>query len=273
MGMATTTTPSPAHSVAHTKNPHKMLKRQDAFLSKGRRLMESLSKRGALLGGVALAAALAVALGVWALARRDTHEATAANALYSAQKTLDAELKKVASELVPLPKADPKKKEASPPPGAEAIAFKRFNVEAKLPEGLQALQNVAQTHPSTRAGFEASMKIGDLHFNHGDATQALDWYQKGVDHARNSLQKAFSWSAVGTVNENLGKSAEAMAAYEKAWASKEASLDGEVALALARVQQTSGNSSAAKATYEKILKDLPNTEYAKTAESFKARLK
>jgi tetratricopeptide (TPR) repeat protein len=274
--MTQTTTLSTASKATH-KDVHKAAKRPDRFLNLGRSLMEGAAKQGKLLAALGVGVlVIAGAIGAW-MSRKDNQESVARDALYGAEKLLNDELKVVAKELAPAQSPakgkDGKPLTAPPAPGPEAIAFKSFDVNAKLPKGLAALKEVAEKHRGTRSGFEASMEVGELYMNHGHAALAEEWFKKGTEQAGSRLEKSLSWYALGTSLENTGKSKEAVEAYQKAVNAGEPSMEGETLLALARGLELSGQSTEAKNTYERILKDLPNTEYSRLAESFKAALK
>lgn len=261
----------------HSTDVHKTAKRPDRFLSAGKSLMDAAAKQGkliAVLGVLALVAAAGT--GAW-FSRQDSREAAARDALYGAQKTLDEELKLVAKDLAPTPptpklakgqKAPP----APPAPGPEAIVFKAFDVNARLPKGLAAMKEVAEKHKGTRGGFEAAMGVGDLYLNHGPRAEAEAWFKRGADMAGSRLEKSFAWYSLGASYEATGKPNEAVDAYQRAVSAGEPSTEGEVLSALARAQELAGKTNEAKGTYDRIIKDLANSDYARAAESAKAAL-
>jgi tetratricopeptide (TPR) repeat protein len=274
--MPNSTTTTAAQAAAHSKNPHKLVKHQDAFLASGKKWANRLSQQTGLLAVLGAGAVLLVAASLLWMNRREERENQARDALYGALQTLETEMKAVALELAP-PKPDAsakdKKKAPEPPaPGPEAVAYRRFDVDKKLSGALAALGKVAEAHAGTRASTEALLKSGDLHLRHGSSEKALEAYLKATKQARGSLEKAFAWYSAGAAYENLGKAQDAVAAYEKAWAVGEKPLDGEVGLALARAQLTSGKADAARATYDKLIQERAGTEYAQTAETLKAKL-
>ena len=62
------------------------------------------------------------------------------------------------------------------------------------------------------------------------------------------------------------------AVFQKALELGEGSLKGDLLMAIARCQETLHDSSKARSIYDRILSELPNTEYAKAADINKAQL-
>ena len=107
---------------------------------------------------------------------------------------------------------------------------------------------------------------------HGEFTKALPWYEKASDSAPDSFEKALAFSSLGYVHESLGKPTEALQSFQKALNLGEGSLKGDLLMGVARSYEAVHDSANARSTYDKILTELPNTEYAKSAELFKDQL-
>lgn len=134
-------------------------------------------------------------------------------------------------------------------------------------KGFESLQKVAKSAPGTRSAFEAELKLGDLYGKHGFAAEALPFFNSAATHAPQTLDRVLALISVGYTQEKLQKWSEAVSTFEKALSLGEASMQGELMLSVARVKARAGDLAGAKAVYEKIMKTLPNTEYAKTAET------
>ena len=102
--------------------------------------------------------------------------------------------------------------------------------------------------------------------------KAQPWYQKAADTAKGKFEKSLSLSALGYSFENLGKHANAIESFQKALDLGENSLKGDLLLALARCYGSIHDVAKARSTYDRVLSDLPNTEYAKNAELYKNQL-
>lgn len=223
---------------------------------------------------------LAIGLGItFYFSHRQSNAESAKNALYLAEKALDSDLKKVsdrfrppaaaaASEKKPTAKTTPE--EGADP--AEAVLFKKIDVDTEFSESVPKLKALDQNFSGTHAAYEANLKLAHLYFDHGDAEKALSWLEKAFRSAPGRLEKVLALTSLGKVRENLGKHSEALQDYEKALNMGEKSLKGDILLGMARCYEVTDGAKA-RGTYEKILTDLPNTDYAKTAEVLKNRLK
>jgi tetratricopeptide (TPR) repeat protein len=265
-----------------TELDRKTLKRPDDFVVALREFFAGLFKHTrAIL--VVLGALFAAGLAFAVIANQREERAEAGrNALYKARATLEKELKDLAVALAPptpAPASEKKGKDADkkpdptpPPPGPETVAFRKFDVDAKLAGGLKGLQAVTAEFGDTRAGFEAKLMLGDLYYDHGHPAKAVQWYQAASEAARAGLEKAMALSSLGYALEGSGKAAEAAATFEKALDLGEAGLKGDLLLSVARAHELAKEPAKAKAAYDRILSQLPNTDHAKTAESLKAQL-
>ncbi len=238
-------------------------------------------------------------------AKKEEKESKARNELYGAKKTLDSELKSLAtSEAKTRPMSatlqesikaaakaptkaptDPK----APKPDAAAMekenqerhvaeildemAFEKMDVDAKLPGGVKALAQVHQDYSGSTAGFEAALTLGNLYFAHEAYEKAVPWFEKAVKSAPHGMDKTLSQSALGYALENTGNKAAATAVFEEAMNSAQGAPKAELLLTVARLKAGAGDGARAKNLYDAVIKDFAGTEYAKKAEEKKAQLK
>ena len=154
----------------------------------------------------------------------------------------------------------------------ESLTFKKMDVDRKLTESIEKIKRIDSEFSKTRAAFEARLKLGSLYFDHGEFDKAIAWYKKALDSAPNTFEKSIVLSSLGYAYENSGKPAEALQAFQKALPLGERSLKGDLLLGVARNQEALHDLVKARSTYDQILTELPNTEYAKSAEIFKDQL-
>ncbi len=261
----------------------KSLKRPDQFQAGIGGIFTNLSKNtGALLGFSALVIALGAG-GAYLASHGKTKESDARNAMFKARQSYDKELAALAvttssgtSSGIPkevLPGKQGAEKAIAPPADpAEGAAFRKVDVESKFAESLKSYREVAEKFAGTRGAFESNLAIGDLFFNHGEASKAVPFYEKAKGMASGKNEKAMSEYALGYGLEASGKPAEAILSFEKALKETDTGLKGDILLAIARSHEAKQEKTQALATYDQVLTQLPNTEYAKTAEIFKARL-
>lgn len=246
------------------------------------RLATTASKQRKLIIAVAvilIAAALAASL---YLTKRNAFRSQASEALFKARTTLGGEMKAVADAVKPpaVVKADLKKdakKDAPTPVSPPAnVDFAVFDVNAKLPAGIAALEKVASEYPGTVPGFDAKMDLGGLYFDHSTGVASFEksahWFETAASSATSSNQTIAALYNLGYAQEALGRCADAVKTFDRALNSGSGPTLGEIYRSKARCQETLGDKTGAKETYEKIVKTLPNTEFARFAETKKASL-
>ncbi|MBS1961472.1 MAG: tetratricopeptide repeat protein [Bdellovibrionales bacterium] len=249
------------------------------------RIATAASKQRKLViaaGIVILAAALAGSL---YLTKRSAFRSQASEALFKARTKLAADLKSYGDSLAPAKEAkkaestakDAKGKAAKKEtPVAPSLEFAKFDVSEKLKDGVAALEKVAEDFPGTMAGFDARMELGGLYFDHAtgpaDYEHASQWFGSASTTAPGNEQTIAALYNLGYAQEALGKCADSVKTFDRALNSGSGPLLGELLLSKARCQETLGDKAGAKATYENVIKQLPNTESAKTAETKKATL-
>ena len=227
----------------------------------------------------ALAVAVGVAvvigfIGVYVNSRQDAKSDTAKDSLYLANQMIEKKLTALAEAAKPAaPETAKDKAPAKPAPAnSNMVAYKRLDVDTELADGVRALKNVAEKFSGTRAAFDARLQLGDLYYRHGQADKAVPLYQKAVETSPGPFQKGLALSSLGYALENSGKLSEAVQTFEKAIGLGEASLKGDLLLAVARCQEGLHDTAKARSTYDQIVSQLPNTEYSRSAQTLKAKL-
>jgi len=184
-------------------------------------------------------------------------------AWYSAQESRAREAFAQASEVVQLAQA--------PAPGTGAPAA---SPEARA-RAIAALEVVLAQHPRAAIVPQAAYQLGNLRYADGQYPQARGAFEvalaggaTGNLKALCALGIAYTWEG----QKDLGK---AQTAYEAALSGRGAKdfLYEELLIDLARVQEFGGNPQAALATYERLLKDVPDTRRADDIRSRIATLK
>lgn len=238
-------------------------------------------RTGTVIGAIAIIVTIGAAVSFYT-SRRDSRNEAAQSAFFLALKEHEAELKTVAQNLSPAaaaPVAATGKEKKAPAQAAqpkeatpEEALYKPLDVDAKFPKTVARYQELIQKHSGTRAAFEALLALGSMYLEHGQATKASPWFEKAVADAPNPYEKSLAGLSFGRSLESEGKYADAVAAYEKALGQAEASMKGALLLAIARNHELLKDGAKARATYDRILAQLPNTEAAKDAEAAKAHL-
>lgn len=249
----------------------KELKRPDAFQASGAGVVKKARSQQSLWIGFAVAG-LAV-VGAWSAwsTYRDSQAKKAGELLYSARL---AEEKEIQAQL-PKPATPEKgKTEAEAASTAAALEMEKLDLASRFPETLKAYQTVISQYPSTQASVEARLSLGRRYLNHGQAAQAVPLFEEAAKKA-SGADRASAWSAAGYAYEASAQSAQAIQSFEKAANEAPKGFDtirGDSLVSQARVLEASNDSARAKQVYERILKELPNTEFSKAAEIAKSRL-
>lgn len=223
---------------------------------------------------ILLAATLAASL---YLNKRNAFRVQASEALFKARQALSVEMKSYAESLKPVVKPAAKKGEKEKAIAAlPNIEFVKFDVDAQLKTGIAALEKVAAEFPGTQPGFDAKMQLGSLYFDHATSPAAYgvasQWFEKAAATAPSNEQSITALYNLAYAQEALGRCADSVKTFDRALNSGSGPLLAELLRGKARCQETLGDKVAAKATYENMIKLLPNTEAAKFAEMKKASL-
>lgn len=260
---------------------HKSIRKPDEFFRVTRKFFAELSRHTqglvALLVGVVILSAAAAFYSNF----KEKKSVEGQDALYHAKKSLETQYSVWTKAEIPTVSPDLKNskdsKKAAPVEQtrekAKDWAHEHFDVDAKLSGTVTQLKDVSEKYSSVRAGYESALLLGDLYLDHGDAAKALPWYQTAYSRAPRGYERAALGYTLGVTHENLGHTKESLEAYQKALNSGENALKPELLLAVARVYEATGDLVKAKNSYDEVLQSFPATEYSKTAELNKARLK
>lgn len=250
----------------------------DGFTRDVNGFFDLLAKRSKLL--MALGGLVLILAAVFAFVANQNEQKSDAgrSALYLAEKSLDTQLEAIAKASAPAAPVGPgakdaKDKKATPPVTADTIQYRKLDVDTQLADGISKLKAVATEYSGTRSGFDAMLVLGKTYLNHGNAAAAAEWFQKSTAHAPTALDRALALESLGYAQENEGKYKAALDAFDESLNVGEAGLKGDLLLSKARVYESMKNPAQAKATYDLVLGQFPNSEYSKLAELFKARLK
>jgi len=252
------------------------LSRPDAFTQSVKKLFDGLASNKTLIvifGGMLLAIGLGT--GVW-MNRRENKSMEAQNALFSARKSGEDQYKAIAAKLPPtIIPANPKVKDSkvqTVPANIDQVEYRKLDVDAEFGPTLEKYREVANRFAGTRAAFDAKLSVGDLYFDHGEPAKAVAWYKQAVDAATGGFERAMSLYSYGYSLAASGQHRPAVDAYAQALKLGEAGLKAELMLATARAWEAAKDMGQAKAAYDQIISQLPNTDAARTAEAQKARL-
>ncbi|MCM2322485.1 MAG: tetratricopeptide repeat protein [Oligoflexia bacterium] len=264
---------SSPYSSAGTTLDRKSLKRPDELLKILNQFFGGLTQNYRLFLAVVLGVVAISGLGVFATTWREAQSKEGNNAFFVAQKALDEALGAYAAKTKPVEvKTDAKAPETKLPVSAETVRFQKFDVDATLGSPITQLKAVADRYDGSRAGFEASLALGNLYYEHGESAKAVVWLEKAAKEKLSPFDQATVLMALGHAYEDSGKAPEALKTYEKALATGDTVVKGQALLSIARSHELLKDVAKARSTYDQIISQLPSTEHAKTAEARKALL-
>ncbi len=127
-----------------------------------------------------------------------------------------------------------------------------------------ALQTVLDQHGRSSVASQAAYQLGNLQYQAGDFAAARSAYQVALAKGATASMRTLAASGIGYTWEAQKNYANAMAAYDavvrdvgpRQFFHEEALLD------LARAQTLAGKPGEAISTYERLLKDAPDTRRA-----------
>ena len=140
---------------------------------------------------------------------------------------------------------------------------------------IAAVEAVLRDHPRFSGAAQAAYQLGNLRYASGAYAQARGAYEVALAKGGPASLRALSAVGVGYTWEAEKNYANAAAAYEaalKAMAAK-AFLYEDTLMALARVQELGGKPGAAVETYQRLLKEIPDTRRADDLKTHLANLK
>jgi tetratricopeptide (TPR) repeat protein len=201
-------------------------------------LEDARARRLAIQAGIGVVAAVLIAVGVWAWYR--SAESRGEAALASAT---------VLGELASAPQATP---------------------EART-KAIDAFEAVLRDHPRFSGAAQAAYRLGNLRYAAGAYPQARGAYELALAKGGPASLRVLSAVGIGYTWEAEKNYVNAAAAYEAALRSMPAKtfLYEDTLMALARVQELGGKPAAAVETYQRLLKEMPDT---RRADDLKTRL-
>ena len=142
-------------------------------------------------------------------------------------------------------------------------------------KAIAALEAVLRDHPRFSGAAQAAYQLGNLRYASGAYAQARGAYEVALAKGGPASLRALSAVGIGYTWEAEKNYANAATAYEaalKAMAAK-AFLYEDTLMALARVQELGGKPGAAVETYQRLLKEIPDTRRADDLKTHLANLK
>jgi len=142
-------------------------------------------------------------------------------------------------------------------------------------KAIAALEAVLRDHPRFSGAAQAAYQLGNLRYAGGAYAQARGAYEVALAKGGPASLRALSAVGIGYTWEAEKNYANAATAYEaalKAMAAK-AFLYEDTLMALARVQELGGKPGAAAETYQRLLKEIPDTRRADDLKTHLANLK
>jgi tetratricopeptide (TPR) repeat protein len=204
-------------------------------------LEDARARRLAIQVGAGVVVVALIVVGVWAWYRSQESRGEAA----------------LASATVLVQQATP---QAAPEARANAVA---------------ALEAVLRDHPRFSGAAQAAYQLGNLRYASGAYAQARGAYEVALAKGGPASLRTLSAVGIGYTWEAEKNYANAATAYEvalKAMAPK-AFLYEDTLMALARVQELGGKPAAAVETYQRLLKEIPDTRRADDLKTHLANLK
>ena len=142
-------------------------------------------------------------------------------------------------------------------------------------KAIAALEAVLRDHPRFSGAAQAAYQLGNLRYAGGAYAQARGAYEVALAKGGPASLRALSAVVIGYTWEAEKNYASAAAAYEAALKAMvpKAFLYEETLMALARVQELGGKPGAAVETYQRLLKEIPDTRRADDLKTHLANLK
>jgi tetratricopeptide (TPR) repeat protein len=167
--------------------------------------------------------------------------------------------------------------------GEAALASATVLVQQATPQAapearakaIAALEAVLRDHPRFSGAAQAAYQLGNLRYASGAYAQARGAYEVALAKGGPASLRTLSAVGIGYTWEAEKNYANAATAYEaalKAMAPK-AFLYEDTLMALARVQELGGKPAAAVETYQRLLKEIPDTRRADDLKTHLANLK
>lgn len=138
-------------------------------------------------------------------------------------------------------------------------------------KAIQALETIVNEHPRFSGVAQASYQLGNLRYAAGQYGPARGAYQLALAKGGSAMLRTLCAVGIGYTWEAEKNYAEAAKAYESALKPMVAKnfVYEDTLMALARVQELGGQTGAAQETYQRLLRDVPDT---RRSEDLKTRL-
>jgi tetratricopeptide (TPR) repeat protein len=167
--------------------------------------------------------------------------------------------------------------------GEAALASATLLVQQATPQAgpdarakaIAALEVVLHDHGRFSGAAQAAYQLGNLRYASGAYAQARGAYEVALAKGGSASLRALSAVGIGYTWEAEKNYANAAAAYEAALKTMapKAFLYEDTLMALARVQELGGKPGAAVETYQRLLKEMPDTRRADDLKTHLANLK
>jgi len=140
---------------------------------------------------------------------------------------------------------------------------------------IAALEAVLRDHPRFSGAAQAAYQLGNLRYASGAFAQARGAYEVALAKGGPASLRTLSAVGIGYTWEAEKNYANAATAYEAALKAMppKAFLYEDTLMALARVQELGGKPAAAVETYQRLLKEIPDTRRADDLKTHLANLK
>lgn len=157
-------------------------------------------------------------------------------------------------------------------PEAQRATGVTLDVDAKFPKTVAELNGVLNAKSiSSRALFDASMKLGTLYLDHNEPTKAVNALKSMPDHAKTDFQKASAYFLLGTAQTRAGLDKEAADTFQQGLKKNIEGLNGEFLVGIIRSLVKVNDVEKAKTFLEKLRKDLPGSKALETGERLIAK--
>ncbi len=151
----------------------------------------------------------------------------------------------------------------------------REATEDKRKSYVEALENVRRNHGGTVAAHIAALRLGRWALLQNDNAQAEKLYRSLLDEAKgreSQIYATMASEALGVVLENQGRWDEALQVYEGALVDKNSPLRPLLMMSKARVLAKQDKRSEAKATYDDVVQNFPNSPYSAAARALAVKV-
>jgi len=135
-----------------------------------------------------------------------------------------------------------------------------------LVSGLQALASKGGSkYPELKAGYLLAM----VNYTNGDYAKALEGFLQVATNGKDSYFGPLSLTNAAVASEQLGDRAKALEYYQRVYDTygKDTSEAPKALFNVARLQEANNNVALAKAVFQQLSDEFPNSEYAKLAKS------